>query len=546
MVIPRSPLFSAVSEISTPDPYRIQFRLKEARPRAFMMGAFASGWNVIVRKKTLDDNEGNLRQVMAYPGTGPFRHVSRKDKEVWIMEKNPNYWNKGLPYLDRLEVYHLPPFSPELGSALLTGKIDYGRLLDPVTWRKVKENPNMTAVEFNQSVIQAVWVNNKRKPLDNPKVRRAMHLALDKHVLVDVVKDVAPMMVGGFVYPFHELSTPADELVKRIGYQKDATAAVQEAKKLMNEAGHGAGLKNLDFLVRDAASYKLWAVAVQSMLKEHLNIETNLRTVQISQWFEEAAKGNFDLGISAIVSSIMDPSDYFSAWYGKDGPQNYSQWTNEQFHALARQIETELDEGKRKTMVRQAEAMLEQDPPLLPVAYEKIYDGYYNYVKGQNPAKFFGIYDVVRWDVVWRPDLTRPAPAARDGRPAPARPDLRAQVLPPAARLRPSDALRGVARHLHRAADPSRRPPRRHVRHGGVRQADPGDRARLMADLGLSDPLPVQYLRWLRDIATGSLGKSFFRGDLVSDLILHRGPLSAEIGLLSVLIPGSLACRWGW
>ena len=402
VVIPRSPLFSAVSEISTPDPYRIQFRLKEARPRAFMMGAFASGWNVIVRKKSLDDNEGNLRQVMTYPGTGPFRHVSRKDKEVWIMEKNPNYWNKGLPYLDRLEVYHLPPFSPELGSSLLTGKIDYGRLLDPVTWRKVKENPNMTAVEFNQSVIQAVWVNNKRKPLDNPKVRRAMHLALDKHVLVDVVKDVAPMMVGGFVYPFHELSTPADELVKRIGYQKDATAAVQEAKKLMTEAGHGSGLKNLDFLVRDAASYKLWAVAVQSMLKEHLNIETNLRTVQISQWFEEAAKGNFDLGISAIVSSIMDPSDYFSAWYGKDGPQNYSQWTNEQFHALARQIETELDEGKRRTMVRQAEAILEQDPPLLPVAYEKIYDGYYNYVKGQNPAKFFGIYDVVRWDVVWR------------------------------------------------------------------------------------------------------------------------------------------------
>ena len=65
-----------------------------------MLGAFASGWNIIVRKKTLDDNQGNLRQVMNFPGTGPFRHVSRKDKEVWIMEKNPNYWNKGLPYLD--------------------------------------------------------------------------------------------------------------------------------------------------------------------------------------------------------------------------------------------------------------------------------------------------------------------------------------------------------------------------------------------------------------------------------------------------------------
>jgi ABC-type transport system substrate-binding protein len=401
VVIPRTPLFSGLSDIVVLDPHRIEFRLGAPRPRTFMLGAFASGWNIIVRKKTLDDNGGNLRQVMNYPGTGPFRHVSRKDKEVWIMEKNPNYWNKGLPLVDRLEVYHMPPFSPELGSALLTGKIDYGRLLDPVSWRKAKETPGMTASEFPQSVIQAVFVNNKKPPLGDPRVRRALHLALDRHTLVDVVKDVAPMLVGGFVYPFHELSTPSDELVKRLGYQRDPKAAVQEAKRLMAEAGHAGGLKNLTFLVRDAATFKLWSVAIQAMLKETLNVETNLRTVQISQWFEEAAAGNFDLGISAIVSTLMDPSDYFTAWYGKDGPQNYSNWTNPPFHDLARQIEREVDDGRRKTLVRQAEAILETDPPLLPVSYEKINDAWYNKVRGQNPSKFFGIYDVVRWDNVW-------------------------------------------------------------------------------------------------------------------------------------------------
>jgi peptide/nickel transport system permease protein len=64
----------------------------------------------------------------------------------------------------------------------------------------------------------------------------------------------------------------------------------------------------------------------------------------------------------------------------------------------------------------------------------------------------------------------------------------------------------------------------------------PADREVLMRDLGLSDSLPVQYVRWLRDIATGQLGKSFFRGDTVRDLILHRGPLSAEIALLALVI----------
>jgi peptide/nickel transport system substrate-binding protein len=401
VVIPRSPLFSAVTEIQVLDPHRIQFRLGEPRPRAFMLGAFASGWNIIVRKKTLEEHDGNLRQVMAYPGTGPFRHVSRKDKEVWVLEKNPSYWNPGLPYLDRLEIYHLPPFSPELGSALLAGKIDYARLLDPVSWKRAKETPGMTAMEFNQSVIQAVWVNNKKKPFADPRVRRAMHLSLDRHVLVDVVKDVAPMLIGGFVYPFGDFGAPPEEMAKRLGYQKDPKAAIQEARRLMQEAGQGGGLRNVDFLVRDTAAVKLWAVAIQAMLKEAINVETRLRTVQISQWFEEIQAGNFDLGIGAIVSTLLDPSDYFSAWYGKDGPQNYSYWTNDQFHALARQIERELDDGKRKTLVRQAEAILEQDPPLLPVTYEKIYDAWYNRVKGINPARFFGIYDVVRWDIAW-------------------------------------------------------------------------------------------------------------------------------------------------
>ena len=70
----------------------------------------------------------------------------------------------------------------------------------------------------------------------------------------------------------------------------------------------------------------------------------------------------------------------------------------------------------------------------------------------------------------------------------------------------------------------------------GHAKMDPADRAVLMRDLGLSDSLPVQYVRWMRDIATGQLGKSFFRGDTVRDLILHRGPLSAEIAILALII----------
>jgi len=399
--IPRSILFKSVSEISARDKYTVEFKLSEPRPINFMMSAIASGWNVIVRKKTLEDNNFNLRKVVTYPGTGPFRSVRRVENEVWVMEKNSNYWNKGLPYLDGVEFYHVLPFSPEMASAILAGRVDYVRATDPVTTRKAKATQGMSTATYYQSVVHATWVNNKKKPFDDPRVRRAMHLVLDKPVLVEVVKDVSPMMFGGFIYPFSEFATPKEELTKRLGYQSDPTAAIDEARALMAAAGHADGITGLDYMVRDVAIFKLWSQAVQAMLKQTLNVECNLRTVVESVWFDDTANGHFDLAIGAIVSTLLDPSDYFNAWYGKDGPQNYSFWDNEEFQALTTRIDREVDGGKRLTLIRQAEAMMEQDPPFLPVAWENINDVWYNYVKGHNPAKYFGVYDVVRLDTIW-------------------------------------------------------------------------------------------------------------------------------------------------
>jgi ABC-type transport system substrate-binding protein len=399
--IPRSILFKTVSEINARDKYTVEFKLSETRPINFMMLAIASGWNVIVRKKTLEDNNYNLRRVEIYPGTGPFRSVRRVENEIWVMEKNPNYWNKGLPYLDGIEFYHALPFSTELGSAILSGRVDYIRITDPVTARKAKATPGLSTTAFNQSVIQGTWVNGKRQPFDDPRVRRALHLAFDRPALIDVVKDVTPMRVGGFIYPFSEFATPPEELSKRVGYQTDTGAALKEARALLAAAGHAGGLKGLDFLVRDVASFKLWAQAIQAMLQEGLNVQCNLRTVVESVWFDDTANGHFDLAIGAIVSTLLDPSDYFNAWYRTGGPQNYSMWHNEKFDALADQIDREIDPAKRLALVRQSETIMEEDPPVLPVAWEKINDVWYDYVKGHNPYDYFGIYDVVREDTFW-------------------------------------------------------------------------------------------------------------------------------------------------
>jgi peptide/nickel transport system permease protein len=70
----------------------------------------------------------------------------------------------------------------------------------------------------------------------------------------------------------------------------------------------------------------------------------------------------------------------------------------------------------------------------------------------------------------------------------------------------------------------------------GFSKLSEAERARYMADLGLSDPLPVQYLHWVQDIVRGNFGRSFFRAESVADMISRRGPLTAEIALISVVL----------
>ena len=74
---------------------------------------------------------------------------------------------------------------------------------------------------------------------------------------------------------------------------------------------------------------------------------------------------------------------------------------NADFDKLVDQIDIEVDSAKRLALIRQAEDIMEQDPPLVPVAWENILDVWYNYVKGHNPKDYFGIYDVVRFDTHW-------------------------------------------------------------------------------------------------------------------------------------------------
>ena len=196
VISPRRGLFDAVREVVATGERTVEFRLKE--PSGFFLRALAAGFNVIVRKKTLEENNYDLRRVPVYPGTGPFRTKSVEPGVVRRLERNPSYWNPTLPYLDGIEVFHLE-FGPKTGAACLAHTIDFCWGIDPVSEQKAQRIKGLTTARVYPTTYWGLWLNFRTKPFDDVRVRRAVNLVLDKPGLIEAVSESVGTERAGWV-----------------------------------------------------------------------------------------------------------------------------------------------------------------------------------------------------------------------------------------------------------------------------------------------------------------------------------------------------------
>jgi len=191
---PRQGLFDAVKEVVATGPLTVEFHLTE--PRGYLLRGLAAGFNVILRKQTLEENQYDLRRVPVYPGTGPFRHKSLEPGVVRRLERNPDYWNPTLPYLDGIDVFHLE-LGPKTGAACLAHTIDFCWGIDPVTEKKAQKIKGLHTARILPTVPLGLFLNVKKTPFADVRVRRAINLVLDKPALVDAVSESVALVRGG-------------------------------------------------------------------------------------------------------------------------------------------------------------------------------------------------------------------------------------------------------------------------------------------------------------------------------------------------------------
>jgi peptide/nickel transport system substrate-binding protein len=301
----RKGTYQAVEAVEAPDPQTVRFRLKW--PEASFLVNLASPFSWIFKADILArDMRWYETNVM---GTGPFKFVEHVKGSHWVAKKNPDYWDKGKPYLDGYRALFISASSAQV--AALRGERAHAQFrgLSPVDRDNLVQalGPKITVQESPWDCVSLVAFNHERKPFDDKRVRRALTLALDRHGAsrslsrITVVKEV-----GGIQVPGTPWATPPAELEKLAGYGRDIVANRAEARRLLREAGVPDGFaftfKNRG-LPQPYEPVGIWLIDQWRQIG--LNVKQEV--VEASAMVSVLRKGDFDVASDAQCNFVVEP-----------------------------------------------------------------------------------------------------------------------------------------------------------------------------------------------------------------------------------------------
>ena len=378
--------YNVVETIEAVDDNTVQFTLSE--PRTWLLEVMTNTNHIVYSAKTLEENNNDLRQLEVAPGTGPFMFVSHTPAEKWVFEANPNYWNPEVPYLDRLEMLHVPAWT-DRGTAVLTHQADFSwnvsmethqeglRRSDIVQTRRI---PGFGAYNVN--------FNNQRKPLDDPRVRKAIRLGVSKQALIVAFGTQEPMTLTGWMSYASEGATSPEDLATMPGYREDKAEDIATAKQLLADAGYpnAEGIPKLDIVVASVAPHsEILAPAFQDQLLQSLGIETNIRVTERALLAQNAISGEYDIQVTtAFNSPTQDPTPMWMQYLSCDGSQNQSHYCNPEFDMMVQTLNQAQDPIERAQLFEQAKTFLDEENPLFVIGFTSHLPMWRNNVKGMS------------------------------------------------------------------------------------------------------------------------------------------------------------------
>ena len=312
-------------------------------------------------------------------GSGPFKFVKWVSGDSVTLERNPHYWEAGKPYVDTL-VFKALADDPTRVTNVETGNVD---LIMSVPQNQIDRLKNAAGVKLAGGPgtwFDYLGLNQSKEPFNNVKVRQAMSLAVNRFLIVrTAIFGKGTQINCGPIPPSHWAYTNCREQLTN----------VEQAKKLMVDAGFPKGFKMVIKVGADYKSQVNIAQALQAQLKA-INIDVQVVPMEWGAFIDDVVnKGNFEAVVLGWIGSI-DPDDFLYYQFRSGEKFNFVKFADKEVDDLLEKGRSTIDKAARKTIYTDAQKLLAQKAAYIFLHINDQYEafrpqvqGYVHYATGQ-------------------------------------------------------------------------------------------------------------------------------------------------------------------
>ena len=336
-------------------------------PTSFILSIMATWTYYPVNQAVVSENPDWTKNPDTYISNGPFKLVKYNLGDELILEKNEYYWDADAVSLGRIVFKFIPELSTAL-SAFESGAVDGIKEVPSSEVPRLRSDVSFTPVPtFSTSYY---LINTQQEALNDPRVRKALSMALDRTEIIEDVLQASYSPAMGHVPPGYVTN---GEDFREVGgyYDLGPTAKIEEAQALLAEAGYpnGEGFPELELGYYTNEVAKKVAESMQQMWKKNLNVDFKITSAEWSVFFVDVQ--NLDYGICAMgdLGTFLHPMAFLGTFPSEDPPLATG-WANAEYDQLLKDIIAETDEAKATELMHRAEDIFMNDHVLIPTYHK--------------------------------------------------------------------------------------------------------------------------------------------------------------------------------
>jgi peptide/nickel transport system substrate-binding protein len=315
-------------------------------------------------------------------GTGPFTQVTRFEDQIYILEKNPYYWQEGKPAFQGLR-FPAYPGNDQANMALVNGELDWaGNFVPDADTTYVAKNSQDFHYYFAQGDSVMLYINPAVKPFDNPDVRKAVSMGIDRKMMLNVAEYdyVPPLDATGLSSEYNTWKDP-----KAVAAGTWTNYDVKAANDLLDKAGLKMGSdgirldlsgKPMKYTLLAVNGWTDWISACQIIAQnmKDLGIDITLDTPEQNSWQDQLFSGNFQWSIS-WSSGGATPYNFYRGQMskltvlpvGEAANENWNRFVDPKADDLLTQFAQTDDAAKQKDLMNQLQMIFVNDAPAIPL-----------------------------------------------------------------------------------------------------------------------------------------------------------------------------------